>query len=77
MTTEIDRVKCWISTERLRQKEVLDRETGMVFNVKTTTTTPISGYPVFIWNGYRDLPSAAVGSSDALILLYSGTEFER
>ena len=39
MTTEIGRVKCWISTERLRQKEVLGRETGMVYNVKTTTTT--------------------------------------
>ena len=38
MTTEIGRVKCWISTERLRQKEVLGRETGMVYNVKTTTT---------------------------------------
>ena len=33
-------VKCWMSTERLRQKkkEVLDRETGMVLNVKPTTT---------------------------------------
>ena len=30
---------CWISTERLRQKEVLGRETGMVYNVKTTSTT--------------------------------------
>ena len=39
MTTEIGRVKCSISTERLRQKEVLGRETGMVYNVKTTTTT--------------------------------------
>ena len=39
VTTEIGRVKCWISTERLAQKEVLDRETGMVYNVKTTTTT--------------------------------------
>ena len=39
MTTEIGRVKCWISTERLRQQEVLGRETGMVYNVKTTTTT--------------------------------------
>ena len=39
MTTEIGRVKCWSSTEGLRQKEVLERETGMVYNVKTTTTT--------------------------------------
>ena len=40
MTTEIGRVKGWSSTEGLRQKEVLlDRETGMVYNVKTTTTT--------------------------------------
>ena len=39
MTTEIGRVKCWISTERLRQKDVLGRETGMVCDVKTTTTT--------------------------------------
>ena len=31
MITEIDRVKCLISTERLRYKEVLDRVTGMVF----------------------------------------------
>ena len=38
-TTEIGRVKCWISTEGLRQKEVLDRETGMVYDAKTTTTT--------------------------------------
>ena len=38
MTTEIGRVKCWISTERLRLKEILDRETGMVFKVKITTT---------------------------------------
>ena len=38
MTTEIGRVKCWISTERLRQKNVLGKETGMVYNVKTTTT---------------------------------------
>ena len=30
---------CWSSTEGLRQKEVLERETGMVYNVKTTTTT--------------------------------------
>ena len=30
--------RCCISTERLRQKEVLGRETGMVYNVKTTTT---------------------------------------
>ena len=27
------------STEGMRQKEVLDRETGIVYNVKTTTTT--------------------------------------
>ena len=27
-TTEIGRVKCWISTQRLGQKEVLDREPG-------------------------------------------------
>ena len=39
VTTEIGRVKCWISTEGLRQKEVLDRETGMVYDVRTTTTT--------------------------------------
>ena len=30
---EIGRVKCWFSTEGLRQKEVLDRETGMVYIV--------------------------------------------
>ena len=40
MTTEFGRVKCWISTERLRQKEVVGKETGMVYNVKATTTTP-------------------------------------
>ena len=28
----------FVHTERLGQKEVLDRETGMVSNVKTTTT---------------------------------------
>ena len=42
MATEIGRVEGWISTERLGQKEALDRETGMVFSVKTamiTTTT--------------------------------------
>ena len=43
MTTEIGRVKCWISTERLRQKEVLGRETGMDYNVKTTTTNNNNG----------------------------------
>ena len=42
MTTEIGRVKCWNSTERLRQKEVLGRETGMVYNVKTTTITTVT-----------------------------------
>ena len=36
---KIGRVKCWSSTEGLRQKEVLERETGMVYNAKTTTTT--------------------------------------
>ena len=39
MTTEVGRVKCWISMERLRQKKVLGRETGMVNNVKTMATT--------------------------------------
>lgn len=34
----IDRVKCWIGTERMRQVEVLNRETDMVLNVKTTAT---------------------------------------
>ena len=39
VATEIGRVNCWISKEGLRQKEeVLGRETGMVYNVKTTTT---------------------------------------
>ena len=44
MTTEIGRVKCWISTEGLRQKEVLGRETGMVYVVKTTTATTTAVY---------------------------------
>ena len=53
MTTEIGRVKCWISTERLRQKEVLGRETGMVYNVETTTTT--YGDSMFLSPYYRRL----------------------
>ena len=44
MTTEIGRVQCWVSTEGLRQKEVLDRETEMIYNVKTTTTTTTTGH---------------------------------
>ena len=36
MTTEIGRVKCWVSTQRLGRKQVLDRETGMACIVKTT-----------------------------------------
>ena len=35
VATEIGRVHCWISTERSRQKEVLDGESGMFFYVKT------------------------------------------
>ena len=38
MTTEIGRVKCWVRTKSVGQKDVLDKQTGMGLNVTTTTT---------------------------------------
>ena len=58
MTTEIGRVKCWSSTEGLRQKEVLERETGMVYNVKTTTpSATLSGTTRKLNGNPRSVPA--------------------
>ena len=44
MTTGIDRVKCFTSTETPAQREVLDRETGMVWceDIENTNKKPPS-----------------------------------
>ena len=49
MITEIGRVKFWISTERLGQKEVLDRDTGMVFSATTTTNCCVPSAVAVAW----------------------------
>ena len=67
MTTEIGRVKCWSSTEGLRQKEVLERETGMVYNVKTTTTTTNNYRRVTLDFSYRKPAHHARGETGSFL----------